>query len=344
LREHFVGTSERIINYFTLLAEEVRQILASLGYKSLQDIIGRTDLLQVIEEGKDFDFSAITCYIDGPNTWKGEPNKPFDSNVYERRILKDVYKVIENPRESIMIHKEIRNTNRSFGTLISGEIAKYYGNSGLPENAIKFMLTGVAGQSMGAFLINGITIRLNGVANDYLGKGMNGGKIVITPKYQGRNYSCAGNTCLYGATGGKLFVAGNVGERFCVRNSGATAVVEGTGDHACEYMTGGVVLILGRTGVNFGAGMTGGIAFVYDQEHDFIDKLNQELVSAIRIDTDEMDEARHFLKRLLRTHINETESEQAQHILDNFRHAVRDFWMVRPKDMMKVPLNPEDGD
>jgi glutamate synthase (NADPH/NADH) large chain len=344
LREHFVGTTERLINYFTLLAEEVRQILASLGYTSLQEIIGRTDLLQVIEAGKDFDFSAITRYIDGPNTWKGQPNKPFDSNSFEKRILKEVYKVIENPRESIMVHKEICNTNRSFGTLISGEIAKYYGNSGLPENAIKFMLNGVAGQSMGAFLINGITIRLSGVANDYLGKGMNGGKIVITPKYQGRNYSCAGNTCLYGATGGKLYIAGNVGERFCVRNSGATAVVEGTGDHACEYMTGGVVLILGRTGVNFGAGMTGGIAFVYDQEHDFIDKLNQELVSAIRIDTDEMDEARHFLKRLLRTHINETESEQAQYILDNFRHAVRDFWMVRPKDMMKVPLNPEDGD
>lgn len=344
LREYFTGTSERLVNYFTLLAEEVRQILASLGYRSLNEIIGRTDLIEVDPEGKDFDFSAITRYIDGPNTWSGKPNKPFDANEFEKEILKDVYKVIENPRESVMVHKEIQNTNRSFGALISGEIAKYYGNEGLPENSIKFLLNGVAGQSMGAFLINGITIRLNGVANDYLGKGMNGGKIVITPKFQGQNYSCAGNTCLYGATGGKLFIAGSVGERFCVRNSGATAVVEGTGDHACEYMTGGVVLILGKTGVNFGAGMTGGIAFVYDEEHDFIDKLNQELVGAIRIDTDEMDEARHFLKRLLRTHINETRSERAQFILDNFRHAVRNFWMVRPKDMMKVPLNPEDGD
>ena len=346
LRTYFTGTAERLVNYFTLLAEDVREILATLGYRSLEEIIGRTDLLAKIEDERAalFDFTAITRYIDGPNTWGGKSNAPFDTNAYEKKILKEVYKVIENPNETMVVHKDIRNTNRSFGALISGEVAKFYGNKGLPDNAITFHLTGVAGQSMGAFLTNGLTIRLKGVANDYLAKGMNGGKIVITPKYQGRNYSCAGNTCLYGATGGKVFVAGSVGERFCVRNSGATAVVEGTGDHACEYMTGGVVGILGKTGVNFGAGMTGGIAFVYDEEHEFIDKLNQELVIGVRIDTDEMDEARHFLKRLLRTHINETESVKAQYILENFRHAVRDFWMVRPKDMTKVPLNPQDGD
>ena len=346
LREHFVGTVDKLINFFTLLAEDVREILAHLGYRTLEEVIGRSDLLHVIDDAfaKKFDFSSVLMRLDGPNTHNGKTNDPFDKNAFEKEILKDVYKVIENPDEKIVLHKKICNTNRSFGTLISGEIAKFYGNKGLKEDSISFRLNGVAGQSLGAFLANGITVNLKGTANDYVGKGMNGGKIVIAPKFQGRGYSCAGNTCLYGATGGKLYVAGNVGERFCVRNSGATAVVEGTGDHACEYMTGGVVAILGNTGVNFGAGMTGGIAFVYDESRDFIDKLNQELVIAERIDTDDMDEARHFLKRLLRTHINETASFKATQILENFRHAVRDFWMVRPKDMTKVPLNPEQGD
>ena len=346
LREHFVGTVDKLVNFFTLLAEDVREILAYLGYQTIEEIVGRSDLLQVIDDAfaKKFDFSSVLMRLEGPNTHNGKPNHPFDKNEFEKEILKDVYKVIENPDEKIVLHKKITNTNRSFGTLISGEIAKYYGNKGLKDDSISFRLNGVAGQSLGAFLTNGISINLKGTANDYVGKGMNGGKIVIAPKYQGRNYSCAGNTCLYGATGGKLYVAGNVGERFCVRNSGATAVVEGTGDHACEYMTGGLVAILGNTGVNFGAGMTGGVAFIYDESRDFIDKLNQELVIAERIDTDEMDEARHFLKRLLRTHINETASFRARQILENFRHAVRDFWMVRPKDMTKVPLNPGQGD
>lgn len=346
LREHFVGTVDKLVNFFTLLAEDVREILAHLGYQTIEEIVGRSDLLQVVDDAfaKKFDFSSVLMRLEGPNTHNGKPNHPFDKNEFEKEILKDVYKVIENPDEKIVLHKKIANTNRSFGTLISGEIAKFYGNKGLKDDSISFRLNGVAGQSLGAFLTNGISINLKGTANDYVGKGMNGGKIVIAPKYQGRNYSCAGNTCLYGATGGKLYVAGNVGERFCVRNSGATAVVEGTGDHACEYMTGGLVAILGNTGVNFGAGMTGGVAFVYDESRDFIDKLNQELVIAERIDTDEMDEARHFLKRLLRTHINETASFKATQILENFRHAVRDFWMVRPKDMTKVPLNPEQGD
>jgi glutamate synthase (NADPH/NADH) large chain len=346
LREHFVGTVDKIVNFFTLLAEDVREILASLGYESLEEIIGRSDFLEVKDNefAKKFDFSSVLMNIDGVNTVQKESNDPFDPNEFEHKILKKVYKVIENPDEKIVLHKEIENTNRSFGALVSGEIAKYYGNSGLPEESIKFELSGTAGQSFGAFLANGIKIRLHGTANDYIGKGMNGGKIVIIPKYQREGYASGGNTCLYGATGGKLFIAGEVGERFCVRNSGATTVVEGTGDHACEYMTGGVVGILGNTGVNFGAGMTGGIAFIYDTKHDFIDKLNQELVVAERIDTDDMDEARHFLKRLLRSHVNETKSVKATHILENFRHSVRDFWIVRPKDMTKAPLNPDEGD
>jgi glutamate synthase (NADPH/NADH) large chain len=346
LREHFVGTVDRVVNYFTLLAEDVREILASIGYEKLEDIVGRSDLLKVIDEpfAKKFDFSSVLRRLDGIDTCQKPSNEPFDKNEYEKAILKEVYKVIENPTSNIVLNKKICNLNRSFGTLISGEIAKFYGNKGLPQDSIVFNLDGVAGQSLGAFLIEGITIRLHGAGNDYVAKGMNGGKIVIKPQTQGEMFSGAGNTCLYGATGGTLYVRGSVGERFCVRNSGATSIVEGTGDHACEYMTGGVVAILGTTGINFGAGMTGGVAFIYDKDHDFIDKLNQELVAAVRIDTDESDEERHFIKKLLTKYVQETASDKAQYILDNFRHTLRDFWMVRPKNMTKMPLNPDEGD
>jgi len=225
---------------------------------------------------------------------------------------------------------------------LSGEIAQYYGDNGLKEGAISIKLKGIAGQSLGAFLNNGISIYLDGYANDYVCKGMHGGKVAITPKLSGEEFAAAGNTCLYGATGGELFISGLVGERFGVRNSGALAVIEGSGDHACEYMTRGVVVILGRTGINFGAGMTGGIAFVYDKEKEFIDKLNGELVFAQRIDTDDSDEVRQYLKKILKKHYAETKSEKAISILNAFRQEVRYFWLVMPKDM-KSPLNPEEG-
>ncbi len=346
LREHYVGTVDRVINFFTLLAKDVREILASLGYKSMEELIGRSDLLSVIDDpfAKKFDFSSVLRRLDGIDTCQKESNEPFDKNEFEKDILEEVYKIIENPGRKIVINRDISNLNRSFGTLISGEIAKYYGNNGLPDDSITFKLKGNAGQSLGAFLSSGISIYIDGAGNDYVAKGMNGGKIVITPKTQGHKFSCAGNTCMYGATGGKLYVAGSVGERFGVRNSGAIAVVEGTGDHPCEYMTGGTVVILGKTGINFGAGMTGGVAFIYDKEHTFIDNLNQELVAAMRIDTDESDEEKHYIKKLLRNYIYETSSQKAKYILENFRHTVRDFWIVRPKDMRKMPLNPEEGD
>ena len=346
LREHFTGTVDKVVNYFTLLANDVRNYLASMGYESMEEIIGRSDLLAVRDDdfAKKFDFSPILYNCEGVNTNQVATNEPFDKNEFEKEILKEVYGAISDRGKKIVVKKEIKNIHRSFGTLISGEIAKYYGNDGLDESSIKFKLHGVAGQSLGAFLSKGISIYLQGAGNDYIGKGMNGGKIVIVPKTQSEKFSCGGNTCLYGATGGKLFVAGNVGERFCVRNSGATAVVEGTGDHPCEYMTGGVVVILGKTGVNFGAGMTGGMAFVYDEDHELIDNLNQELIGARRIDTDESDEERHFIKKLLQEYVDETASKKAQYILDNFRHTLRDFWIVRPKDLANAPLNPMEGD
>ena len=345
LRDHFVGTVDRLVNFFTLLANDVRAILASLGYKSLEEIIGKTELLKVIDNdfAQKFDFSTILMNKPGINTCQKSSNEPFDKNEFEKELIEEISEVIQNPNNSIVLNKTIANTNRSFGTRISGEIAKYYGNKGLSENSVVIKLKGIAGQSFGAFLTNGVSIYLDGAANDYVCKGMNGGKVIITPKLSGPNFGAAGNTCLYGATGGKLYVAGTVGERFCVRNSGATTVVEGTGDHACEYMTGGVAVILGNTGVNFGAGMTGGVAFVYDKNKDFADKLNRELIEIVRIDTDDTDSERHYLKKILKDFIKETDSDNAKYILENFRDSIRYFWMVRSKDM-KSPLDEKDSD
>jgi len=346
LRDKFSGTVERLISYFEFLAEDVREILASLGYTTIEEIVGRSDLLKVIDDkfAQKFDFQNILRRIDGIDTCQVESNEPFDKNEESHLVIKKILSSIKNPQYPIAIETEISNLNRSFGALTSGEIAKRYGDVGLPDGTITYNLTGVAGQSFGAFLSKGVNINLNGVANDYVGKGMNGGKIVIKPQLQGYQYAGGGNTCLYGATGGKLYIRANVGERFAVRNSGTIAVVEGTGDSPCEYMTGGIVVILGPTGINFGAGMTGGLAFIYDEKRDFIDNMNQELIEALRIDTDDTESERIYLKNLLKDYVEHTDSEQAKEILENFRSEIRNFWMVKPKDMTVLPLNPEQGD
>ena len=344
LRAHYVGTVEKVVSYLRNIAEDVREILAELGFHSLDEIIGRSDLLKQIDDPlfNKFDFSPLLRQVEGCNTRQKE-NPPFDDNSFEKDVLAEVYPVIRNPQTEIVVEREIHNTNRSFGTLISGEIARFYGDKGLPKGAITIKLTGVAGQSLGAFLAEGMSLFLNGVGNDYVGKGMHGGRIIITPEVYQEKSSAVGNTCLYGATGGKLFVAGAAGERFAVRNSGALAVVEGSGDHACEYMTGGTVVILGNTGINFAAGMTGGVAFVYDRDNKFIDRLNQELVFARRIDVDDDNEGKLYLKKILTSYFNRTRSPKAQRILGDYREELAYFWMVTPKDM-KAPLNPKEGD
>ena len=344
--EFFKGHVDQLINYFTLLAEDIRSIMAELGFRTMQEMIGRSDLLKVTNESfaQKFDFSAVLHQEDGINSCQQLSNPPFDDNAFEKDVLKEAMSAIKHPEHPVKISRKITNVNRSFGALISGEIAEYYGDKGLATDTIRINLTGISGQALGAFLIHGVSIYLNGVANDYIGKGMHGGKIIVTSKNSGEKFAAGGNTCLYGATGGKLYVAGSVGERFAVRNSGALAVVEGTGDNACEYMTGGVVVILGRTGINFGAGMTGGISFVYDEEHKFFENANRELVELVRIDTDETDEARHYLKKLLKDYVVETESKKAKALLDNFRIEVRNFWLVKPKNLTKLPINLEIGD
>jgi len=286
LRKRFSGNVEKVVNYFTLVATEVREILAELGYRSLEEIIGKNELFKVIDDefAKKFNFDELLYNIDGVNTCQVPFNEPYDQNEYEKEILEELMETIKNPSKNIVLNKEISNLNRSFATRISGEIAALHGNAGLPEGTITLNVKGTTGQSLGAFLAQGININVHGAGNDYIGKGMSGGQIVITSDNAGHEFALGGNTCLYGATGGKLYIHGKVGERFCVRNSGATTVVEGTGDHPCEYMTGGVAVILGETGVNFGAGMTGGKAFVYDMEGDFYEKVNPELVEPLRID------------------------------------------------------------
>jgi len=346
LRARFSGNVKKVINYFTLMAEEVREILAELGYKSLEEIVGKNDLLEVIDDefAKKFNFHELLYKLEGVNTCQVASNEPYDQNEYEKALVKELMPTIKDPSTPIVLNKEISNLNRSFATRISGEIAALHGNAGLPDGTITLNMKGTAGQSLGAFMSKGININIEGAGNDYIGKGMNGGQIVITSEKAGYEFALGGNTCLYGATGGTLYVNGQVGERFAVRNSGATTVVEGTGDHPCEYMTGGVAAILGTTGVNFGAGMTGGKAFVYDLEGNFYEKVNPELVEALRIDTDEWDTEMFELKALLKDYAAKTGSKRATYILENFRTEIRKFWMVAPRGIKPTIVADKKGE
>ncbi len=346
LRKRFTGNVQKVINYFTLMAEEVREILAELGYTSLEEIVGQNHLLEVIDDefAKKFNFDQMLYKLEGVNTCQVASNEPYDQNEYEQELIKELMPTIKDPSTPVILNKEISNLNRSFATRISGEIAAIHGNAGLPDAAITLNMKGTAGQSLGAFLSKGVHINIDGAGNDYIGKGMNGGQIVITADKAGYKFSLGGNTCLYGATGGTLYVHGQVGERFAVRNSGATTVVEGTGDHPCEYMTGGVAVILGKTGVNFGAGMTGGKAFVYDTERNFYEKVNPELVEPLRIDTDEWDSEMFELKVLLKDYVAKTGSKRAAYILEHFRTEVRKFWMVAPRGIKPTIIANKRGE
>jgi glutamate synthase (NADPH/NADH) large chain len=247
-------------------------------------------------------------------------------------------------------HYSITNCDRSIGARISGEIARRYGNTDFDSTPLEIRLTGTAGQSFGVWNAGGVHMYLEGDCNDYVGKGMAAGKLVVYPPrdsiFASQDTSIIGNTCLYGATGGKLFAAGVAGERFGVRNSGAFAVIEGAGDHCCEYMTGGCITVLGPTGVNFGAGMTGGFAYVLDQDRSFIDRINSELVEVHRVSSEAMEAYRHYLRDNIREFVAETQSDWGQHILDNFEDYVGKFWLVTPKaaDFEKLLSRLRDTD
>ncbi len=343
LREkHFIGEVEMVMNYFRFVAQDTRQWLARLGIKNLVDLIGRTDLFEQLEpqteKQANIDLSRL-LYNDHIPAEKDQyckmvRNVPLDKGELAEQIVQDILPAIENKSGGIF-HYEVQNFNRSIGARLSGEIAKRYGNLGMADAPINLRLTGCIGQSFGVWNAGGLNMTLVGDANDYVGKGMAGGKLVIVPppgsSFRTQDTSIIGNTCLYGATGGKLFVSGRAGERFAVRNSGAHAVVEGAGDHCCEYMTGGVVTVLGTTGHNFGAGMTGGFAYVLDLNNNFVDKYNHELIEVYRIRQEGMEEYRNHLRSVIAEYVNETGSAWGHEILDNFVDYLRKFWLVIPK-------------
>jgi len=339
LREKFWGTPEMVVNYLTFVAQEVREILAEMGFRKLDEIIGRTDLLTPKDLSKypktaTLDLGALLAQVDPEGECARhhtqERNDRADDEPLDATILRDATEAIEG-RGPINLSYKIQNTNRTVGARLAGELATRYGNTGLPEGSIRIHFQGSAGQSFGAFCLRGMELILTGEANDYVGKGMNGGTISVRPpegvSYRSHENSIVGNTILYGATGGSLFVAGLAGERFAVRNSGARAVVEGVGDHGCEYMTGGIVAILGAVGRNFGAGMSGGLAYVFDETGEFPELYNRELIQPERISTQE---DRKELRRLIEDHLRWTQSARARDLLARWDEVLPLFWKVVP--------------
>ncbi len=341
-RVYFKGLPEFVKNYFRFVAQEVRELMASLGVRKFDELIGRTDLLEVLEgqtpKQKRLNLAPIVSEYgvpqNAPQYCITPHNESFDKGELAEQMVRDCLTAIEKKKGGTFSY-EVKNVNRSIGARLSGEIARRHGNKGMEDAPITLKLRGSAGQSFGVWNAGGLNLVLEGDANDYVGKGMAGGKIVIYPPAQSsfasQESTIIGNTCLYGATGGKLFASGLAGERFGVRNSGALAVVEGIGDHGCEYMTAGVIVVLGETGINFGAGMTGGFSYVLDLDNSFVDRYNHELVDIHRIVPEAMSGHQDYLQGLINEFVAETASRWGQTILDEFDRYVGRFWLVKPK-------------
>jgi len=355
LRKKFPGTPEHVVNFFMFVGEEVRQIMAHLGYSKFEDIIGRADLLTVSKVNRER--VTKTKGVDLIPFFSGVPSSESDrsflagkdvdgtiirkkdqvhvnglSSDLDRQLTShpDIKKVIADNKGETVVSFPIRNTDRSVGAMLAGDIARAHGNSGF-EGTITVRFEGSAGQSFGAFCLPGLSMRLTGEANDYVGKGIHGGELIVVPDgdagFVAADSSIVGNACLYGATGGDFHANGRAGERFAVRNSGAFAVAEGAGDHCCEYMTGGVVVMLGSVGRNVGAGMTGGIGYFYDNDDSFQGKVNREIVSVQRVTTPE---GRAQLRRMIERHFELTGSERADMILSNYE--IEDLDFARPRE------------
>ena len=361
LRKKFNGKPEHVINYFFFVAEEVRKIMATLGFRKFHEMIGRTDCLDTLKAIKHWkanglDFSKLLARPKVKKMiafYNSEKQIHDIQRIADRKLIKDAKYALEKKKQ-VRINMKIKNTDRTFGTMLSGEIARRYGHQGLPEDTINVHLSGTAGQSFGAFLSCGIYLELQGDANDYVGKGLSGGRIVIYPHdkspIKAEENIIVGNTVLYGAIAGECFFSGVAGERFAVRNSGAIAVVEGAGDHCCEYMTGGVVVVLGRTGRNFAAGMSGGVAYVFDIDGDFSSKCNLSMVALQSVkkeknsnsykgnghfnDMTRFDEVR--IKRLVERHLHYTNSNRAKEILTNWNRYLPNFVKIMPTDFQKA--------
>ena len=343
LREqHFRGNVEMVKHFFTFVAQETREWMAKAGVRSIDELIGRTDLLTqaagLTPKQSHLDLSPMLSNdlipADKPQFCETPKNEPFDKGLLAERMVNDLRFAIEGKTGAEATY-DVTNCDRSIGARISGEIAKRWGNQGMAQAPVKLTLRGTAGQSFGVWNAGGLMMDLEGDANDYVGKGMAGGRLTIRPptdsEFVARDTSIIGNTCLYGATGGTLYAAGRAGERFAVRNSGAKAIVEGAGDHCCEYMTGGLVIVLGKTGYNFGAGMTGGFAYVLDEDRTFVDNYNHELVDITRVGSEAMEEHAQYLRAQLAAYVEATGSEWGSEILADYEHYLTQFWLVKPK-------------
>ena len=372
LRKLFSGQPEHLVNYLTFIAEEAREWMAKLGFRTVNEMIGRSDKLNMRRaithwKAKGIDFSRILYRPEvGPEvaTHNCEKQDHGLDKALDNRLIELAQPALEQ-RQAVQIDMPICNSNRTFGAMLSGEVAKRYGHTGLPENTINIKVTGCAGQSFGAFVSNGITIELIGEANDYVGKGLSGGRLIIYPPKEcpivAEQNIVVGNTVLYGAISGECYFRGVGGERFAVRNSGAIAVVEGVGDHCCEYMTGGVVVVLGSTGRNFAAGMSGGIAYVLDEAGDFERRCNLSMVELEPVVKEEeaLENVYHQsgdleshrlvnvmhdmtrndanrLQTLIGRHQHYTNSSRAQEILDNWDKYLPKFVKIMPVDYRRA--------
>ena len=350
INQHFIGEKQKVINYFEFIANDVRQHLREIGVSKLEDIIGQTHYLEQISDIEDhykkIDLSGLletNLNSNESHFCTVKKNKPWDKGKLSKKIMVKAVKFIDKEKKG-SLNFNISNRDRSIGASVSGYIAEKYGENGL-KNTLSLNFKGSAGQSFGCWNANNLNLTVDGDANDYVGKGMNGGRIVVKNEsdYSKENIETVlvGNTCLYGATGGELYVSGSGGERFAVRNSGANAVIEGVGDHCCEYMTGGHVTIIGPVGSNFGAGMTGGFAYVLDEDRTFFDKCNRGLVNLERITTEEMQPHRKHLKEILEKHYKYTKSNKAKELLNDFEKYEANFWLVIPaasniQDLLKA--------
>jgi glutamate synthase (NADPH/NADH) large chain len=346
LREKFTGTPEKVVNLMSFIAEEVREVLASLGARSIEEVIGRTDLLTQVSRGSehldDLDLNPLLSKADAGNfprfsTVDGRNEVP---ETLDAEMIEDAAPALE-VGEKMQLQYNVRNTQRAIGAKLSSAITRRFGMDKLEPGQVTVRLRGTAGQSLGAFAVQGLKLEVFGDANDYAGKGLSGGIIVVRPLASSplvsNENTILGNTVLYGATAGYLFAAGQAGERFCVRNSGAEAVVEGCGSNGCEYMTGGMAVILGAVGDNFGAGMTGGMAFVYDAAGTFEARLNPETLTWQRI---EMPYWENRLKRLIEMHVVATQSRFAERLLNAWKREQKKFWQVVPREMLTILDQP----
>jgi glutamate synthase (NADPH/NADH) large chain len=343
LRKRFTGDPEHVVNFFRLITQELRELMASLGFRTINEMVGQSDFLEIRDDVKHWKYKNLDLspilYKEPASLYTGlyhqEEQDHGITDILDWKLYEAAKPALEK-QQKVKASFNIKNTDRTTGTMLSNEISKIYKSAGLPDDTLHFTFKGTAGQSFGAFNAKGITLELEGDANDYFGKGLSGARLVVYPPKQSifvpEENIIIGNTSFYGATSGEAYIRGKAGERFCVRNSGAKVIVEGVGDHGCEYMTGGTAVILGATGRNFAAGMSGGVAYVYDVNGQFDSMCNKEMVDLDPLDAEDV----ALLQEMVTNHYRYTNSTVAKFLLDDLENQVRNFVKVFPRDYKKA--------